>query len=872
MIEAGEDPLFVLRRMVIFAAEDVGVADPRALSVATAAVDAFRFIGLPEGLIPMTEAAIYLATAPKTNTAITTYAAAKADVDAHGALRRPEPHPQRADAARQAARLGRRLPVPARLRRPLRPRGVPARRDPRPQVLQAVGLGPRSARSPSAWRSCARKTPPRSARRDPSGGLPSPRPSPASGRGRKQAPVPSPREAAMWERARVRGRRRCRYFAVAVTDAVAQSSVRKGAAGRSAWLRSVCRGIVAPAVADGDRLRDLRVRNDDRAALDARVGRLPDPVDARDQEALGRRAVRRREAARDVGEPDLDRRAVAQRGRERRPGRDDRRARRPASAPPARAAGRPPASRAGGCRCASPMSSVTAIAVRGSRSASACASRSSAHRPLAERRLGGGGLVLEVRELDEQERQLRIVPRRAPAADHRGNRVRYCDARSTLLSPWYQMTPAIGRPANGATIAFHSTVGLLGIVGAEQLGARVPVRDRGLELALDLVGPGPGQRQRRLRARRRGRHPAQVHLRGRPREAAAAEVIEHAHGDHVAPDLHQPPGHLVAPRRRPVLRRLRARGADALAVPVGDVEVVDRAQRQRQLGAAPTPRARSPRGETRSRRRRPARRSPTAAGSPSSPSGRRRRAPSRSSRRGSPGPGGSSSPPRRPASWPARRAAPCRSSRDRAPRPSAPASRSARSASRGVHASAGVPPTDACTMPTATPSARCSSRPKWNAAAEKPTAFAASHACHSPPTLVAGAAAGGFATVNRRSPEQPSAAASAPPLRPLQRELHVRLARGDPDLARPDVAERQRVRAPDLQRVRTARRQRRQRHRPASAPRRPWWSPSPPRWSRSPPRRAPPCRPAAAAGRAGRPCGRRSARRPSLRPSARRQN
>ena len=89
MIEAGEDPLFVLRRMVIFAAEDVGVADPRALSVATAAVDAFRFIGMPEGLIPMTEAAIYLATAPKTNTAITTYAAAKKDVDAHGALAVP---------------------------------------------------------------------------------------------------------------------------------------------------------------------------------------------------------------------------------------------------------------------------------------------------------------------------------------------------------------------------------------------------------------------------------------------------------------------------------------------------------------------------------------------------------------------------------------------------------------------------------------------------------------------------------------------------------------------------------------------------------------------------------------------------------------
>ena len=86
MLEAGEDPLFVLRRLVIFAAEDVGVADPRALSVATAALDAFRFIGLPEGLLPMTEAAIYLATAPKSNTAVTAYAAAKAEVEAHGAL------------------------------------------------------------------------------------------------------------------------------------------------------------------------------------------------------------------------------------------------------------------------------------------------------------------------------------------------------------------------------------------------------------------------------------------------------------------------------------------------------------------------------------------------------------------------------------------------------------------------------------------------------------------------------------------------------------------------------------------------------------------------------------------------------------------
>jgi putative ATPase len=81
--------MFVLRRLVIFAAEDVGVADPRALSVATAALDAFRLVGLPEGILPMTEAALYLATAPKSNTALTAYAAAKADIDAHGALAVP---------------------------------------------------------------------------------------------------------------------------------------------------------------------------------------------------------------------------------------------------------------------------------------------------------------------------------------------------------------------------------------------------------------------------------------------------------------------------------------------------------------------------------------------------------------------------------------------------------------------------------------------------------------------------------------------------------------------------------------------------------------------------------------------------------------
>jgi putative ATPase len=86
MLEAGEDPRFVLRRMVIFAAEDVGNADPRALAVAVDALQAVDLIGLPEGVLPMSQAAIYLALAPKANTAITAYAAARRLVQERGSL------------------------------------------------------------------------------------------------------------------------------------------------------------------------------------------------------------------------------------------------------------------------------------------------------------------------------------------------------------------------------------------------------------------------------------------------------------------------------------------------------------------------------------------------------------------------------------------------------------------------------------------------------------------------------------------------------------------------------------------------------------------------------------------------------------------
>ena len=67
MVEAGDDPVFLLRRMMIFASEDIGNADPRALDVAVAADAAFQRIGLPEGIYNVAQAAIYLACAPKSN-------------------------------------------------------------------------------------------------------------------------------------------------------------------------------------------------------------------------------------------------------------------------------------------------------------------------------------------------------------------------------------------------------------------------------------------------------------------------------------------------------------------------------------------------------------------------------------------------------------------------------------------------------------------------------------------------------------------------------------------------------------------------------------------------------------------------------------
>jgi putative ATPase len=82
MLENGEDPLFIARRLVIFASEDVGNADPRGVMVAVAARDAADFVGMPEAFYALSQAATYLATAPKSNASGVAYLRAKEDVEA----------------------------------------------------------------------------------------------------------------------------------------------------------------------------------------------------------------------------------------------------------------------------------------------------------------------------------------------------------------------------------------------------------------------------------------------------------------------------------------------------------------------------------------------------------------------------------------------------------------------------------------------------------------------------------------------------------------------------------------------------------------------------------------------------------------------
>jgi putative ATPase len=102
MIYAGEDPKFIIRRLIILAGEDIGLADPMGLVVASSAAHAFEFIGLPEGIYPLVEATLYLATAPKSNSAGAYFKAMK-KIEEEGQVSVPR-HLQ--DGNRDAAAMG----------------------------------------------------------------------------------------------------------------------------------------------------------------------------------------------------------------------------------------------------------------------------------------------------------------------------------------------------------------------------------------------------------------------------------------------------------------------------------------------------------------------------------------------------------------------------------------------------------------------------------------------------------------------------------------------------------------------------------------------------------------------------------------------
>jgi putative ATPase len=86
MLAAGEDPFYIARRMVRFASEDIGIADPQALTMALNGMEAYRFLGAPEGELALAQVAIYLATAPKSNAVYTAYKGVQEDIRRHGTL------------------------------------------------------------------------------------------------------------------------------------------------------------------------------------------------------------------------------------------------------------------------------------------------------------------------------------------------------------------------------------------------------------------------------------------------------------------------------------------------------------------------------------------------------------------------------------------------------------------------------------------------------------------------------------------------------------------------------------------------------------------------------------------------------------------
>jgi putative ATPase len=132
MLEAGEDPLYVARRVVRMAVEDIGLADPNALALCMAARDAVDFIGMPEGNLALAQAVVYLSVAPKSNALYTAYGNVQQDVERTAAEAVPAECPDRADEG-SGLRPG--LPVCARQRGEGHQHAVPAGQSARPRLL-----------------------------------------------------------------------------------------------------------------------------------------------------------------------------------------------------------------------------------------------------------------------------------------------------------------------------------------------------------------------------------------------------------------------------------------------------------------------------------------------------------------------------------------------------------------------------------------------------------------------------------------------------------------------------------------------------------------------------------------------------------------
>ena len=138
MFDAGEDPLYLGRRLVRMAMEDIGLADPQALVVANAAKDAYDYLGSPEGELAFAEACVYLATAPKSNAVYTAFKAATAARQGARLAAAAQAHPQRPDQADEARGLRQGLPVRPRPARRLFRSGLFSREDGPAKLLRSA--------------------------------------------------------------------------------------------------------------------------------------------------------------------------------------------------------------------------------------------------------------------------------------------------------------------------------------------------------------------------------------------------------------------------------------------------------------------------------------------------------------------------------------------------------------------------------------------------------------------------------------------------------------------------------------------------------------------------------------------------------------